>query len=178
MPKTRMPTSTSPSRIVEALYADHHGWLHGWLRHRLGNETDAADIAQDTFVRVMRARQAPEIRQPRDFLATIARGLMVDFFRRRALERAYLETLAHQPESLTPSPEERATLIDALMEIDAMLDGMGKQVKRAFLLSQCDGLTYAAIASTLGISLRTVNNHMAKAMAHCCHLRLRHAALN
>ncbi|ULU26068.1 sigma factor [Dyella terrae] len=67
-------SSTPASRAVEALYADHHGWLRGWLRHRLGNESDAADLAQDTFVRVIRSRQAPEIRQPRDFLATVARG--------------------------------------------------------------------------------------------------------
>ncbi|MDR3443929.1 MULTISPECIES: sigma-70 family RNA polymerase sigma factor [unclassified Dyella] len=170
-------SSTPASRAVEAMYADHHGWLRGWLRHRLGNESDAADLAQDTFVRVIRSRQAPEIRQPRDFLATVARGLVVDFFRRRTFEQAYLEALAQQPEPLAPSPEERATVIGALMEIDAMLDGLGAKVKRTFLLSQCDGLTYAAIAETVGISLRTVNNHMAKAMEHCCRLRLRHAAL-
>ncbi|WP_114240326.1 sigma-70 family RNA polymerase sigma factor [Dyella sp. C9] len=174
-----MSTSSTPaSRAVEALYVDHHGWLRSWLRHRLGNESDAADLAQDTFVRVIRSRQAPEIRQPRDFLATVARGLVVDFFRRRTFEQAYLEVLAQFPEPLAASPEERATVIDALMDIDAMLDGLGAKVKRTFLLSQCDGLTYAAIAKTLGISLRTVNNHMAKAMEHCCRLRLRYAALD
>jgi RNA polymerase sigma-70 factor (ECF subfamily) len=39
------------------------------------------------------------------------------------------------------------------------------------LLSQLDGLTYVQIAEHLGISLRTVNNHMAKAMEHCCLVR-------
>ena len=167
-----MPTSSS---TIEALYVSHHGWLRGWLRHRLGNDTDAADLAQDTFVRVIRSQQAHRVRQPRDFLATVARGLVVDLFRRRAFEQAYLESLAHQGEPLAPSPEERAAVIEALLEIDAMLDGLGGKVKRTFLLSQCDGLTYPAIARRLDISLRTVNNHMAKAMAHCCRLRLRHA---
>lgn len=160
---------------VEVLYVNHHGWLRSWLRHRLGNESDAADLAQDTFVRVIRARRAQDIRQPRDFLATVAKGLVVDFFRRRAFEQAYLDALACQPEAYASSPEERATVIDALMEIDAMLDGLGATVKRAFILSQFDGLTYAVIAKRLNISLRTVNNHMAKAMEHCCRLHLRDA---
>ena len=39
---------------VKDLYCDHHGWLKGWLRQRLGNSCDAADLAQDTFVRVIK----------------------------------------------------------------------------------------------------------------------------
>ncbi|MNF10559.1 putative RNA polymerase sigma factor FecI [compost metagenome] len=54
------------------------------------------------------------------------------------------------------------------MEIDRMLDGLGAKVKCTFLLAQLDGLTYAQIAERQGISLRTVNNHMARAMEHCC----------
>ena len=34
----------------------HHGWLHNWLRAKLGNSFDAADLAQDTFIRVLRHR--------------------------------------------------------------------------------------------------------------------------
>ncbi|MET0125075.1 MAG: sigma factor, partial [Pseudomonas caspiana] len=38
---------------VDTLYRDHHGWLHGWLRKRLGDREQAADIAQDTFLRLL-----------------------------------------------------------------------------------------------------------------------------
>lgn len=43
---------------VDALYRQHHGWLRGWLRQRLNNSADAADLAQDTFIRVLLARTA------------------------------------------------------------------------------------------------------------------------
>ena len=60
------------------------------------------------------------------------------------------------------------------MEIDRLLQGLGANVKQTFILSQFDGLTYPQIAERLGISVRTVNNHMAKAMEHCClmHIQL------
>ncbi|MFJ3077815.1 MULTISPECIES: sigma-70 family RNA polymerase sigma factor [Pseudomonas] len=160
---------------VNDLYCEHHGWLHGWLRKRLGNGFDAADLAQDTFVRVIKARSALEIREPRPYLSRIAKGLLIDLFRRRSLEQAYLEALAALPEAVHPSLEEQAILLQALVEIDRLLQGLGAKVKQVFMLSQFDGLTYPQIAEQLNISVRSVNNYMAKAMEHCCLMQLQQA---
>ncbi|MFK9084482.1 sigma-70 family RNA polymerase sigma factor [Pseudomonas neuropathica] len=157
---------------VNDLYCEHHGWLNGWLRQRLGNAFDAADLAQDTFVRVIKARNALEIREPRPYLSMIAKGLLIDLFRRRSLEQSYLEALAAMPEWQQPSLEEQAILLQALVEIDRLLQGLGTKVKQAFILSQFDGLTYPQIAERLNISARTVNNYMAKAMEHCCLMQI------
>ncbi|CAI8820435.1 RNA polymerase sigma factor FecI [Pseudomonas sp. IT-P258] len=158
---------------VNDLYCDHHGWLQGWLRKRLGNAFDAADLAQDTFVRVIKARSALEIREPRPYLSMIAKGLLIDLFRRRSLEQSYLDALAATPEQEQPSLEEQAIMLQALMEIDRLLQGLGPKIKQSFILSQFDGLTYPQIAERLGVSVRTVNNHMAKAMEHCCLMQIR-----
>ena len=83
---------------------------------------------------------------------------MVDLFRRRTLERAYLEMLALIPDGYAPSPEQRQSLLESLQQIDAMLDGLGPKVKQAFLLSQLEGLGYADIAVRLGVSISSVKN--------------------
>lgn len=157
---------------VHDLYSTHSGWLRGWLRKRLDCSSDAADLAQDTFVRVIRARRALEIREPRQYLSTVAKGLMIDLFRRRAMEHSYLEALATLPEDDYPSQEEQAIVLETLMEIDRMLDSLGDKVKQTFILSQFEGLSYPKIAERQGISLRTVNNHMAKAMEQCCLMQM------
>jgi len=157
---------------VNDLYCEHHGWLNGWLRKRLGNAFDAADLTQDTFVRVIKARSALDIREPRPYLSRIAKGLLIDLIRRRSLEQAYLEALASLPEALQPSLEEQAILLQALVEIDRLLQGLGPKVKQVFMLSQFDGLTYPQIAEHMNISVRSVNNYMAKAMEHCCLMQL------
>lgn len=90
---------------VERLYTDHHGWLQGWLRRKLGDAFVAADLAHDTFISVISAGATDEIREPRPFLATIARRLMAHRQRRKLLETSYLELLAALPEELAPSPE-------------------------------------------------------------------------
>lgn len=165
-----MTDSTLPQDALHTLYRDHRGWLQDWLRGRLGCHADAADLAQDAFVRVMLARNAAEIREPRHYLASVARGLVVDLFRRRSLEQAYRDALAAMPEPFVPSPEEQALMLEALLEIDALLDGLGSRAKRCFIFSQFQGLTYAQIAAQLGVSLRTVKNDMARAMEHLCRL--------
>jgi RNA polymerase sigma-70 factor (ECF subfamily) len=102
----------------------------------------------------------------------IAKGLLIDLFRRRSLEQSYLEALAAMPEWQQPSLEEQAILLQALVEIDRLLQGLGTKVKQTFILSQFDGLTYPQIAERLNISTRTVNNYMAKAMEHCCLMQI------
>ena len=48
-------TSPSHAASLEVLYLQHHRWLVGRLRHKLGCAWDASDLAQDTFVRVLGA---------------------------------------------------------------------------------------------------------------------------
>ena len=157
----------SPSNTVEVLYNDHHHWLTGWLRRKLGCPESAADLAQDTFIRVLTARETPTLIEPRAFLTIVAKRVLFNFYRRQDLERAYLEALAQMPEHVAPSEEDRAIILQTLLELDQLLDGLPKQVKRAFLLAQLDGLTYAQIGAQLGISIATVKRHLTKAAMRC-----------
>ena len=152
---------------VEVLYADHHGWLQGWLRRKLGNSFDAADLTHDTFLRLLGKREAADLREPRAYLRTIAHGLVVNHWRRQEIERAWLETLTATPEASCPSPETRALLLEALCELDALLDRLNPKARSAFLLAQLDGLTYGEIAVRLQVSERMVKKYMAQAMLHC-----------
>ena len=109
--------------LFTAVYGEHHTWLQRWLYRRLGCPEVAADLAQDTFVRVLHKRALSEVEQPRAYLATIAHSLFVNLLRRRQLEQSYLEALAQLPEALMPSPEERLQLLQTLDALDIMLNG-------------------------------------------------------
>lgn len=162
-----MPSGQIDLQQVETLYNDHHSWLQGWLRHKLGHAGDAADIAQDVFLRILIRQQPLRLNEPRAYLSTIARGLVIDHWRRRELETAWLETLATLPEAQTPSPESRLLLLETLFAIDRMLDGLKPQVRQAFLLAQLEGVSCPDIAVRLGVSLSTAERYIAKALRHC-----------
>ncbi|RZJ16418.1 MAG: sigma-70 family RNA polymerase sigma factor [Haliea sp.] len=155
---------------ITSMYRGHHRWLTGWLRQKLDSHERAADLAQDTFLRVLAARNGPQPREPRAYLTTIARGLVIDYYRRRELEQAYLQAVALLPEAQAPSPETRLLIMETLVRIDSMLDALPGKTRDIFLLSQLDGLTYADIALELNIALPTVKRHMQKAFRACLEL--------
>lgn len=164
-----MARAHSPaSAAVEGLYLDHRSWLTGWLQRRLGCPHSAADLAQDTFVRLLSNRQSAPINEPRAFLTTVAKRVLFNHYRRQDLERAYQQALLQLPEQEVPSEEYKAIILETLLELDQLLDGLPVLVKRAFVLAQVDGLSYGEIASELGISLATVKRHLHKA-AMCCY---------
>jgi len=152
---------------LHLLYSEHNGWLKSWLRARVGNANDAADLAQDTFVRLLASRDIEQIREPRTYLSAIARALMIDKFRRRALEQAYCEALALHPEPMDISPEKRLLILETLVAIDSMLDGLGERTRQIFLSVQLEGLSYVATGKRLGVSVTTVKKHVIRAMTHC-----------
>ena len=163
---------TSHSDYVGGLFRSHYDWLCGRLHRHLDSRAHAEDIAADTFVQLLTSPGLSEsgeqaIRQPRALLTTIAQRLMYQLWRRRDLERAYLDALAQMPEHVAPSEEDRAIILQTLLELDQLLDGLPTLVKRAFLLAQLDGLTYAQISAELGISIATVKRHLTKAAMRC-----------
>ncbi|ANN65590.1 sigma-70 family RNA polymerase sigma factor [Bordetella bronchialis] len=153
---------------VESLYSDHHSWLKGWLQRRLGDADQAADLAHDTFIRLLSSDRVPTtLDEPRAFLTTVAQRVVSNHWRREKLEKAYLEALAQVPRELAWSPEARAIVLETLVELDRLLDGLPAIVRRAFLLSQLDGQTHAQIADALEISVPTVKRYIVKALQRC-----------
>src|SRR3546814_14435730 len=62
--------------------------------------------------------------------------LLINHWRRRQIEQAYLDALALQPEPVAPSPESQALIVETLLQVDAMLAQLSAKVRSAFLMSQ------------------------------------------
>ncbi|WP_277052481.1 RNA polymerase sigma factor [Zestomonas thermotolerans] len=153
--------------LVGLLYRDHRAWLLAWLRKSLHCPQRAEDLSQDTFVRLLGRPDLHAPREPRALLATIARGLLIDHFRRSALERTYLEELAHLPEDLHPSPEDQALALDALRQVDRLLGQLSAKARAAFLYNRLDGMGHAEIAERLGVSVSRVRQYLAQGLRQC-----------
>ena len=161
-------SSISDVPSVDSIYRSHHGWLKRWLLKGVNCSETAADLAHDTFVRVIqRDLEGIAVREPRAYLRHIAKGLMINHWRRRDIEHAYLQALAASPEPEAPSVEERTFILETLYEIDTALSRLPREVKQAFLLAQLGGLKYRDIAQRLGVSEVSVKRYVKRALVQC-----------
>lgn len=160
--------STPPT--LDVLYSDHHAWLKAWLHRRLGSAADAADLAQDAFLRLLRKPVRQGFNgyfEARAYLRAMANGMCIDLWRRREVEQAWLDALAAQPQACEPSPEQHAIVIETLMEIGAMMGRLPQKVAAAFFMAQIDGMPYRQIAQELAVSERMIKKYIAQAMLEC-----------
>jgi RNA polymerase sigma-70 factor (ECF subfamily) len=162
---------------VQVLYSEHHNWLKSWLYQRLGNSAEAADLTQDTFLRLLglpTSRHFSSSDHARSYLCATAKNLCIDYWRRKEIEKAWHDTLSSYPEETAPSAERQAAVLEALEEINLMLSELPAKVAKAFLLAVVCQMTDAETAIQLGVSDRMVRKYVAKAMLACLKLQASH----
>jgi DNA-directed RNA polymerase specialized sigma24 family protein len=118
---------------LERLYIDHHAWLSGLLRRKLGNATDAADLAHDIYLNLIRKGSIPAPDDCRCHLTQIAKGMLIDLYRRRRLEASHLERMRQQEAPLGPSEESRALAFEALTQVTAAMNLQPPKARQALL---------------------------------------------
>lgn len=160
-------TDKAMHAVVGRLYVEHHAWLTKWLRLRLGNAHEAADLAQDTFERLLRFRVQSPIQEPRAYLTVMAQRLMIGRARRRALEQAYAEALSQAPQRYEASPEQHLLVMQTLEELCEMLDGLSRQSRQVFILAQVQGMSHEEVGLHLGMTRNAVQKSLSRALAHC-----------
>jgi RNA polymerase sigma-70 factor (ECF subfamily) len=139
----------TPEAHIEHLHDRHAGTVRRVCASILRDPEEAADAAQETWIRVLVALRSgqPPIEHPAGWLATIARNCALDR-RRRAVMSAAAE-LASLPDP-EPGPAERVHLrqrAGALLEDLAVLS----DDERRALLLRAGGLPYREIGRRLGV---------------------------
>ncbi|GEM_PF-95509 len=173
-PNQLHPSQLHSQRLVQAMYEAHHGWLQSWLNKRLSSRDTAADLAQDTFVSVLKhpTDTISAIHEPRAYLTTIAKRILCNYYQRQSLESAYLQALGDLGTAHALSAEDQVILLQTLHDIDQMLGSLPHKTRLAFLLLHLEHMKYAEIASELKVSERTVKRYIASAYEHCLHFML------
>lgn len=147
----------------------HEPVLRAWLRSRFRTEDDLDDLVQESYLRLLRARERGEITSPKAFLFTVARNLALDRYRHR--EVVPMESLAeseglavldeggHIPD-LIAHHQELALLTEAIQTLP-------DRCRQIFTLRKVYGLSQAAISAQLGVSENTVAAQLTIGVKKC-----------
>ena len=153
-----------------ASFRDNYRDLLRFLTRRTGDADRAADLAQDTYLKLATLSPASgEIRNPRAYVYRVAGNLAIDTLRRDgriAADFTFLEAadLVADP---TPSQDTHAIGRQRLRLLETALDELPTKPRLALLLNRVEGRTFAEIASRLGVSESMVAKYIAQALRHC-----------
>ena len=134
----------------------------------LKSEEDAEDIAQDIFVKLW---EKPDLWLEREkldsYLYTVVRNHIYNFLKHKAVEYDYLDVAAEKmqmAERGLPTPDDEFCAHELELFVQMALERMPEQRRRIFLMSREEGMTSPEIAAKLNISVRTVEQHIYKAL--------------
>ena len=155
--------------LETSLFQQYYGELLRFLTAKLGSRAQAADVVQDTFLRVRSLQDLAGVGQPRAFLYKTAVNLSVDLFRRqriRAERMTQIDTTDELP-SMATRPDDAVEAKERVQLLYAAITELPPKCRQVFLLHKFMELSHADIAGRLGISRNMVEKHVMKAMAHC-----------
>jgi len=153
------------------LIASQQTYVYSICRGIMRSETDAADMTQESFVRVLRALHT--YRGETKFTTWLYRlvtNICLDELRRRGapvmtLDASDEDSLPRDPADPDPwvQPERWAAAAEDAAELRRALAGLSTPQRLALTLFYFDDLRYEDIAQVMGVPLNTVKSHIRRA---------------
>jgi RNA polymerase sigma factor (sigma-70 family) len=163
------PPPTEQARWFTEEVQPHESLLRAWLRGLFPSLPDIDDLVQESYVRLIRAREAGKVGHAKAYLFTTARNAALDFFRRR--KNVVIEAVGDLKDS--DVLDERLDVADALnkqQELDYLAEAvrtLPDRCRQTLTLRLLYGLSHKEIAAELKISEHTVKAQLAKGMRRC-----------
>ncbi|WP_016778070.1 RNA polymerase sigma-70 factor [Anaerophaga thermohalophila] len=158
--------SKGNKRVLDEIYNRYHQKIFGFALSYLKNEDDAYDIVQEVFINLWNSRSSlKKDTRIEPFIFTATKNAVISLFRKRATEQRYLEYLGSTVVSNNMGTNEQIDYNFLEEQYESLISQMPEKRKEIFILSRKKGLTNKDIASKLGISEKTVENQLTKALA-------------
>jgi RNA polymerase sigma-70 factor (ECF subfamily) len=156
--------------FVEKLFAEHRRALQAYFYRRIRTKSDAPDLAQEVYVRMLRVSDMEAIRNPQLYLYTVASNLVKEHavLERRQAGRLDLdETGVQQRLGELPPLDSQLEGSQMVERLGMALEHLPARWRTALILQYRYGLTYHEIADRLGVSSTMVKKYLAQGLGHC-----------
>jgi RNA polymerase sigma-70 factor (ECF subfamily) len=156
--------------FIEKLFARHRDALQVFFYRRIRTKPDAADLAQEVYLRMLRVTDIDAIRNPEGYLYTVAANLLKEnaVADQRQAGGVDVETI-DALDAFGGSPSVEGSL-DASRRIERLREVLGQlppKCRAAVLLQYRYELSYQQIADRLEVSPHMVKKYLAQALSHC-----------
>lgn len=151
-------------KAFKKVFQKYYNPLCNFANNMVNDTTVAEDIVQEVFMKLWEVNEKTELKEDvSTYLFSSVRNKVLEFIRaRKAYEKHVSESRINDLNQQTPEEISRNYL--RLEKINNSLRHLPPKCKNVFVLHKFNGLTYSEIAEREGISVKTVENHMIKAI--------------
>jgi len=165
IPTTDAQLDAQHETRFDALVREEYPRLAELAAALLHSRTDAEDIVQDVLLAVWRHRARFDFDDPRPYLVRAVRNRALSRRRQSGFRERCLRLIHLSSTGRTQSPENDPALYDdTARALDAALAALPPRCREVFVMQRVNGLSYAQIATALGIAPKTVENLMGRAL--------------
>ncbi len=166
-----IPNDVSDSQLILAIQQSEHSalktlhsryapQLYQFLWRRVSSIELAKDLLQDVFLRLWDNRTTlVSEKSIKAYLYRTASNLTIDYYRKNANHKSYNMQL-QEADFVTFQNND----FDLRNHIETAVNSLSDDIRATFILSRYEELSYSEIAETLGISIKTVESRMGKAL--------------
>lgn len=151
-------------QAFEQIFNQYYQQLCSFAFQFLKEDLGAEEIVQDVFCAIWEKRSTQQIDSLKSYLYQAVRNKCLNAIKHIEVREEYKQQNKYQLD-LEENSEEENDSNELTQNLKTTIDAMPEMRKKVFLMSKYDGLKYNEIASALGISVKTVENHMGKALA-------------
>lgn len=156
----------------EAIYFEFYDVLYHLALQYLNNKQQAQEMVQDAFLKLWEIRESINSNTNiRNFLYTIIKNNSLNFLRNKQTALKHHDIIQHhelemQYQSLQRIGDELMIADELQAKIEVALDKLPEDVRTVFIMSRFEDLKNAEIADKLGVSIKTVEARMTRALKH------------
>ena len=153
-------------RALEVVFKAHYAGMASFVQRFVRSADLAEELVQDVFLKLWSKReQLAEIETFRTYLFRAARNTALNYLRRAKLERRWREEQGTDADPPTTFAADDETVEqEVALAVQEAINKLPPRCREIFLLSRDGGLTYAEIARSLEISVKTVETQMGRAL--------------
>jgi RNA polymerase sigma factor (sigma-70 family) len=162
--------SDSKKTLVGRLFAEHGSALQAFLYKRVRRHPDAAELAQEVYVRMLRLADTSAIRNPEAYLYTVASNLAKEHSRQASRDTRVVDVddpLVQEQLAELPAFAGQIDTEQRVRRLREVLRQLPAKCQAAVVLQYWDGLSYEEIAERLGVSSHMVKKYLSQALVHC-----------
>jgi RNA polymerase sigma factor (sigma-70 family) len=162
------PAARAPSDPRAGMVARYREPLVRYFTRRGYGPPIGEDLAHDTFLRLFALKGDEHVENPEAYLFQTAGSVLNDYVRKQKVRKTHAGVVQRIYSSwfVDESPEHVLEGKQTFERFEAALMELKPRVRDVFLLSRIEGLMYTQIAVRLQVSVRTVEDDMARAMKH------------